>query len=230
MAQSTLSLPDSGDLHLVSGPRTTPTVFVVDWHATGLALAGVVLAAGGVWLRWRSPRRASVGDVYLRCPDGTTRPGQDSTGTNRSRRAWQRNCPGDVAAHRLDHRVLAVDACSCGWIWRRSSTRGSHRALRRPLHALPATGIAPQLPIRPVGSRGVHGQSWRQERFWCRGQTCPPFGVAPNLHTTAEAPIRQRAHPGNCQRPIQHASPNPQSGPARRSFPSPAAAAPWANW
>ena len=32
---------------------------MVDRHATGLALAGVVLAAGGVWLRWRSPRRAS---------------------------------------------------------------------------------------------------------------------------------------------------------------------------
>ena len=46
-------------LHLVSGPRTTPTVFVVDWHATGLALAGVVLAAGGVWLRWRSPLRST---------------------------------------------------------------------------------------------------------------------------------------------------------------------------
>nr|EJJ02206.1 hypothetical protein JVH1_0228 [Rhodococcus sp. JVH1] len=82
----------------------------------------------------------------------------------------------------------------------------------------------------PLRSRGVHGQSWRQERFWCRGQTCPPFVVAPNLHTTVEVPIRQRAHPGNCQRPIQHPSPNPQSGPARRSFPSPAAAAPWANW
>ncbi|WP_016884935.1 MULTISPECIES: hypothetical protein [Rhodococcus] len=32
---------------------------MVDWHATGLALAGVVLAAGGVWLRWRSPLRST---------------------------------------------------------------------------------------------------------------------------------------------------------------------------
>ncbi|TQC45464.1 hypothetical protein EEB14_31530 [Rhodococcus sp. WS4] len=46
-------------LQLVSGPRTTHTVFVVDWPATGLALAGVVLAAGGVWLGWRSRIRSS---------------------------------------------------------------------------------------------------------------------------------------------------------------------------
>ena len=185
MAQSKLSLPDSGDLHLVSGPRTTPTVFVVDWHATGLALAGVVLAAGGVWLRWRSPRRASVGDVYLRCPDGTTRPGQDSTGTNRSRPAGQGNCPGDVAAHRLDHRALAVDACSCGWIWRRSSTRGSHRALRRPLHALPATGIAPQLPPSApseaevctgrVGGKSASGVEDRHAHPSVLHQICTPL-------------------------------------------------------
>ncbi|WP_241962067.1 hypothetical protein [Rhodococcus opacus] len=163
-------------LHLVSGPRTTPTVFVVDWHATGLALAGVVLAADGFWLRWRSPRRASDRGRLSPLSRWHYSSGSGLDRTNRSRRAWQGNCPGDVAAHRLDHRVLAVDACSCGWIWRRSSTRGAHRALRRRLHALPATGIAPQLPpIRPVGSRGVHGQSWRQERFWCRGQTCPPF-------------------------------------------------------
>ncbi|MFD7012726.1 hypothetical protein [Rhodococcus jostii] len=46
-------------LHLVSGPEPPPPSFVVDWHATGLALAGVVLAAGGVWLRWRSPLRST---------------------------------------------------------------------------------------------------------------------------------------------------------------------------
>ncbi|WP_368680566.1 hypothetical protein R1X32_10210 (plasmid) [Rhodococcus opacus] len=46
-------------LRLVSGPRTTPTDFVVDWPATGLALAGVVLAAGGIWLGWRSRLRSS---------------------------------------------------------------------------------------------------------------------------------------------------------------------------
>lgn len=122
MAQSKLSLPDSGDLHLVSGPRTTPTVFVVDWHATGLALAGV---------------------------------------------------------------VLAVDACSCGWIWRRSSTRGSHRALRRPLHALPATGIAPQLPPSApseaevctgrVGGKSASGVEDRHAHPSVLHQICTPL-------------------------------------------------------
>jgi hypothetical protein len=231
MAQSKLSLPDSGDLHLVSGPRTTPTVFVVDWHATGLALAGVVLAAGGVWLRWRSPRRASV--------RGRLSPlsrWHYSSGSGLDRdQPLQAGRAGELPRGR-----------------RRASTRSPRPRRRRMLVRMDLAEIVDQRlspsttpptacparhrnrstapPIRPVGSRGVHGQSWRQERFWCRGQTCPPFGVAPNLHTTVEAPIRQRAQPGNCQRPIQHASPNPQSGPARRSFPSPAAAAPWANW
>lgn len=36
--------------------------------------------------------------------------GQDSTGTNRSRRAWKGKPTGYVVAHRLGHRVLAVDA------------------------------------------------------------------------------------------------------------------------
>ena len=127
----------------------------------------------------------AIGDVYLRCPDGTTRPGQDSTGTNRSRPASQGNCPGDVAAHRLDHRVLAVDACSCGWIWRRSSTRGSHRALRRPLHALPATGIAPQLPPSApseaevctgrVGGKSASGVEDRHAHPSVLHQICTPL-------------------------------------------------------
>lgn len=47
-------------LQLVSGPRTALTVLVVDWPSTGLALAGVVLAAaGGIGLGWRCRPRSS---------------------------------------------------------------------------------------------------------------------------------------------------------------------------